>query len=364
MLRTGRFLKGRMVLAVTVDLVRMRQIVEELYVAKVDIVFGSAGMNAFRQLLDTLTQLFRTHDPWHRNGSLAIFIRPKPPTDAPKPKYPTHTLVAPSSITYELDQPSLVEISDSGGLVFYNISEHDVPSLSAEAIVYVYENGVERFYVGGQTFRIINPSSVHSSAFCRPTFSSLEAALDQYRTRVALDSSCYILQDAWAEPRRIFLKSKPEATMRRSLQQYLSGCFTDAEVRPEQIVDESHPVDIKITWAETNRRALIEIKWLGRSRNEDGSLGTVYYEGRANEGAKQLAEYLDSNKTAGPGLRTKGYLVVFDARRRGLNEQTLSLTAENGLYYQTKEITYSPAYHQMRADFALPVRFFSAPILN
>lgn len=349
---------------VTVDLVKMRGIVEELYVAKIDTVFGNDGMKAFRRLLDVLTQLFRAHDPWQRSGALTIFIRPQPRAGGSHVANPIRGLAGPSSITYELDEPCLIEISDSGGLTFFNISEYDPDVLSAEAIVYVYENGVERFHVGGQTYKMINPSSMHSSAFCRPTFSSLEAALDQYRTRVALDSSCYILQEAWAESKRIFLKTKPEATMRRSLEQYLRGCFTDAEVRPEQIVDESHPVDIKITWAETNRRAIIEIKWLGRSRNEDGSLGTVYYEGRANEGAKQLAEYLDSNKTAGPGLRTKGYLVVFDARRRGLNVHTHSVTAEDGLHYQAKEIAYSPAYHEIRADFASPVRFFSAPVLN
>jgi hypothetical protein len=349
---------------VTVDLVKMRQIVEELYIARIDAVFGVEGMDAFRRLLDILTQLFRTHDPWQRNGSLTIFVRPHPAAPAQHPRYPVRDLAGLSSITYELDQPSLVEISDSGGLTFYNISEYGATALSGEAIVYVYENGVERFYVGGQIFKITNPSAVHSSAFCRPTFSSLEAALDQYRTRVALDCSCYILQDAWAEPKRIFLKPKPEATMRRSLQQYLRDCFTDAEVRPEQTVDESHPVDIKVTWAETNRRALIEIKWLGRSRNEDGSLGTAYYEGRANEGAEQLVNYLESNKTAGPGLRTKGYLVVFDARRRSLNENTLFLRVENGLHYQGKEIVYNPAYHEMRTDFAVPVRFFTAPVLN
>lgn len=342
----------------------MRQIVEELYVARIDNVFGNQGIAAFRELLDTLTQLFRLHDPWQRNGALTIFIRPQRVNTVSPTTYPSKEFAGLSSLTHELDEPCMIERLDSGRLLIFDPAEYNPTSLSQDAIVYVYENGVERFYVGGQTYKIINPSSIHASAFCRPTFSSLETALDQYRTRVALDSSCFILQNVWAEDKRIFLKPKPEATMRRSLHQYLSGCFPDAEVRPEQIVDESHPVDIKITWAETNRRALIEIKWLGRSRNGDGSLGTYYTDGRANEGAKQLADYLDGNKTAGPGLRTRGYLVVFDARRRNLNEQTTEVTAENGLYYQSKDITYVPPYHEDRTDFAAPVRFFSIPILN
>jgi hypothetical protein len=152
--------------------------------------------------------------------------------------------------------------------------------------------------------------------------------------------------------------------MRRSLFKYLYDVLSgDAEIRPEQIVDESHPVDIKVTWTFANRLALIEIKWIGDSRQPDGSSATSYRDARARSGAKQLAEYLDANRQLTPTHHTKGYLVVFDARRAGLGEGVDIVSREQGLQFERQEVEYDPEYHKERRDFAKPLRFFVEPIL-
>lgn len=149
--------------------------------------------------------------------------------------------------------------------------------------------------------------------------------------------------------------------MRQSLHQFLRDAFPDAEVRPEQVVDESHPVDIKVTWADTTHRAIIEIKWVGDSVDEQGHPTTTYRDARARAGAKQLSDYLDGDAETAARLRTRGYLVVFDARRRGLTAGQSTISAADGLHYRDKEFVYDPEYHTTRSDFALPVRMFAEP---
>ncbi len=173
---------------------------------------------------------------------------------------------------------------------------------------------------------------------------------------------CKILSRIWADESRLFLLAKPEATMRDSLTQHLMGTLRgDVEVRPEQVVDETRPVDIKVTWFCVNRLSLIEIKWLGDSKNKDGSVATRYRDARAKKGAKQLAEYLDANRAHAPAHVTRGILVVLDARRRGLKKNIVLITPEDGMAFADEEIDYNPAYHNIRTDFDVPMRMFLEP---
>ena len=73
------------------------------------------------------------------------------------------------------------------------------------------------------------------------------------------------------------------------------------------------PWILKATWFMTNRLALIEIKWLGQSR-DDTSRKNNYSVVRAKSGAKQLADYMDADKVQAPTHESRGYLVVVDAR--------------------------------------------------
>lgn len=345
----------------------MRAIAEDTHAVAAIKRFGITGTQALRTLIEMITRLYRNIEPANRSDPLVMFVRPSQALSASQifaATSPVFQISDPDRARHEFDNACIVEIDDAGRLNVFDLQAFNVQDLSSEAIVYVYSNGAERFIIDRITYSIINPSSMHSSIFARPTFSSLSDALEDYKARTVRETSCFILDSAWSDNKRLFLRAKPESTMRRSLHQYLRTVFRNAEVRPEQVVDESHPVDIKVTWSDTNQRALIEIKWLGHSRDDTGNITTVYTASRARDGAKQLADYLDADRTAGPGLRSRGYLVVFDARRRGLDDTTTTVSAENGLYFRDTEIEYDPKYHLLRNDFAPPVRMFAEPILN
>lgn len=149
--------------------------------------------------------------------------------------------------------------------------------------------------------------------------------------------------------------------MRNSLSYYLKARLRGVEVRPEQIVDSSHPVDIKVSWFLSNRLALIEIKWLGKARTKT-KISSEFSAARALEGASQLADYLDKNKVQAPTHKTRGYLVIIDGRRAKTKKQTKQINLADGNKYANMEIIYKPKYHDDRTDFEVPIRMFAEPI--
>ena len=153
--------------------------------------------------------------------------------------------------------------------------------------------------------------------------------------------------------------------MRRSLTRFLRWTLAaDTEVMPEQNVDESHPIDIRVTFNFPNRVGLIEIKWLGYSKDANGKTTTRYGQARAKGGALQLANYLDWFRESLPDRTARGYLVVFDCRRRRLNSFPFRLNSVDGFYFADHEIEYDPAFHVNRSDFAEPIRMFVEPICD
>jgi len=219
----------------------------------------------------------------------------------------------------------LVAFGDKQCMLF----EYEEDFGNSEIISYYHtQRNNEYFVVNGETVLIDQRfDSASSSVFASPTYKELDEALGKYYEDQAKNSTCLILRHIWLNPReRLILRDKPEHIMRDSLYQYLYNKLRSHTVKREQNVDETHPVDIKITWSTNNKVvALIEIKWLGKSEK------TQYTEARANIGAGQLTEYLTSSYHEEPDRHFIGYLVVFDARRR-----------RNKLdYYATKEIEYN-----------------------
>lgn len=348
-----------------IDMDAMRAIAEDMYIPHVQRRFGPPGVEALRSLVSALRRIYRDLDPSLHTGTLMVFARPDGAPQAISLGQPIYTIMAGQMIQHQVAGDCAVNVLPNGRLEVFS-AVPDPTTLSAEAIVYSYRDRTERIFVDTESFAIRNPSpAAMASIFARPTFSGLDAALTRYATEVVNKTVCFILDHEadgiWAEDNRLFLRAKPEEVMRRSLHQYLRDAFPDAEVRPEQIVDESHPVDIKVTWADTTHRAIIEIKWIGDSVDESGKVTTKYRDARAKEGAQQLSDYLDSDAETAGRLRTRGYLVVFDARRRGLSENQATISAEDGLYYRDREIAYDPDHHTQRTDFAVPVRMFAEP---
>ena len=235
----------------------------------------------------------------------------------------------------------------------------------ARIVGYLYEDRTELFFAGSdQENQIPRLIEGMPSLFSVPHYIELDEALDDYRRRQARTSKCRTLSNSWVEghdgPRLFVCADNPEAQMRRSLSDFLEHVLRDAEVRPEYVVDETHPVDIRVNFTPP-RNALIEIKWLGVALNEaNGSITTRYGASRARNGAKQLADYLDRHHEEHPEARTIGYLFVFDVRRRRLSPNR-PIDRHEAMFYADKEIPYDPEYHKLREDFRPPIRAFVEP---
>jgi len=349
----------------TLDIERMKEMALDLYIPEAIRAFGDDGKDALRDMLSTLIQLYRVIDPSILRHSIILYFPIEQGVNCQDTIPPQSSkLLSPEYITTELDSPCVIKLSGDGSLVIHPPVENLSPvELSKNSLVYVFEFDNEYFIIKGAKFRIKNPAQImHASVFARPVYRSLKKALEDYKIKRARHNTCHILKGMWHDPNCLFLKNKPEQIMRRSLSQYLDSVLQNAEVRPEQNVDESHPVDIKVTWMLSNNRAIIEIKWLGKSIGPLNTVTSDYSESRALAGARQLAEYIDSSCEFGPTVSTRGYLVVFDARRKGLSIGASQISRQNGMHYQDKNVTYSPAYHISRRDFEEPIRIFMAPV--
>lgn len=342
-----------------IDLNKLRALNETLYTTAARAAFGDNGLQVLARLVSSIVQIYRRLDPGSRAAPLVLFadVGASPTSLSGTPR-PVHRI---SNLGNEIDGACMVRVNGDTSLQVYPFDASALMAMSQTAVVYRHHQGVESFVINGNEYQLINPITGYGSVFCRPTFGNLVDALDTYRTKAAEHSGCEVLKGAWHESSRWFLKAKPEQIMRKSLVQYLSNVLDDAEVRPEQNVDESHPVDIKVSFALTDLRAIIEIKWLGNSVDETGKMTTHYAQARALSGAQQLAEYMDSSHEWGAGVKTRGYLVVFDARRRGLSQGITTLSHSDALHYKDQHITYSPDHSTLRTDFAPPIRMYMYP---
>jgi len=260
----------------------------------------------------------------------------------------------------------IIEIrADGTPYVWQQIPPSIMPTLK-QGIIYQLMQGVETFEIGGLSYAVPKVIETSVSQYFVHSFSTLKEAICAYRDNMARTSTCYLLREAWHDQNnRFWFRAGPEFMLRRALCNYLRAYLRhdDMELRPEQNVDESHPVDIKIIWRANNRAAIIEVKWIGKSRDlQTGGVTATYTDARARSGAKQLAQYLESHRQEAPAADTRGYLVVFDCRRKGLNLTTPTLSRNAGMYYANREVEYAPKYHIDRTDFEEPIRMFLEPV--
>ena len=238
--------------------------------------------------------------------------------------------------------------------------------MSERSLVFVNEGGVDRFVVRGRSTTLPQLAIGARSNFAMATVSDLEEALESYR-QLAAEVSCPILAEVWEGGRdgpRLVFRNKPEATMRRSLGWFLSVKMEgDVCVRPEHNTDESKPVDLVVNWFESKQRALIEIKWLGNSltKDSDGTRFTSYSASRVGDGADQLADYLDREQSTDPSVSLRGYLAVFDGRRRNVVEATTPIARTDALYYREEEVELAPEHVSGKTGIAALKRFFLEP---
>ena len=347
------------------------------YIPQASRAFGNQGAVAIRRLLDEIHLIYQHFDVTSVRSSLIIMISVNQKEseltinklDEPQICSTVEEVGKILSINNE-DSPMFVEIGrgDSYQLAKWNTTL-DVKELSKSAIVYRFENHEERIFSGEEESLIQKFHPSFASNFMDLTQDTLEDALNYYGENWAKYSRCHALEKIWEKGvngPRLILNNKPEALMRDSLCQAIGMMIRDANVRKEHNTDGTKPVDIVVNWFGSRHQAIIEVKWLGwslaQSRTNSGKpTHTKYRNSRAQEGARQLADYLDREIRHTSATKLLGYLVIFDARRKNLKRTTTALTRKDAFHFENKKIVYSPDYSSKMESFRPPVRFFLRP---
>lgn len=316
--------------------------------------FGEQGERRFRTLVSKLRGVYREFEDEEAPERFAVFINVGARLEG-------LDLTNMRDLRDHINQPFTLEVSTAGDrLVALNPA--DLASLPTTALAYVRDGPSESFVIDGVAIPVENPTGLLMSIYAVPVLKDLEAALHYYKSNLVRTSRCKILAGRWYDDSRLFFGVRPEAGLRNSLEVFLVSSLRDidgVDVRPEQVVDESHPVDVKVTFNLDNREALIEIKWLGKSRDSE-RIRTTFGDRRARDGAVQLRDYLVENHDRSPSKVVRAYLIVVDARRRGLNAQSTTVDRAAGMYYAAREITYDPAAFE-RPEMQPPIRMFCEP---
>jgi hypothetical protein len=342
----------------------MREVVRDLYTPAIVSQHPSTGGVRLREVLAALRSIYRGLPPESFAEGLTVFasidplLRPHKPSDARK--------MTVRQLAGTQWQGATIQVLPNRDLLAWEGEPPDLEELSEVAVVYIWRPGVEAFVVGSEQKIVPNPNG-YPSALASPGFFLLEDALAHYQEHMARRSSCHILAGVWHDSERLLFANKPERRMRQSLVQHLRCVLRDhAEIREEQNVTETRPIDVKVTWSNTELLSLIEIKWLGKSVNKDGTAISKEFSApsRTDEGARQLIEYLEGNLVEAPTKPCKGYLVVYDGRRRGVTTVPPGTVSSKGAWdYESSEISWL-IEAVANKDFAAPRRFFLEPAIS
>ncbi len=343
------------------DLVKLSALADASFVAKAEQTYGDTGVDRMIELLGIVREIFHAVPYESFTGSVLVAIILG--EDEAVPEFATADLASVAELTGNTGPDLTVVRLPSGDLLAHHgaVLVEDLPG---PALVFERSDGDEVFHVAGEVLAAQNPVNL-PSVFGQATFDDLGSAVGSYHRDLARASGCLILSNCWRDPKRILFNPKPEASMRRSLYQFLKVTLRhpdgQVEVRQEQNVDETHPVDIKVAWPH-GRIALIEVKWMGKSAGK-GPQVVDHNHARAKAGLAQLVDYLEKNLADVPEHITWGYLVVFDGRRRQVNTETTTVDHDAGLHYEDDDTEFDPMLLG-REDVAPPARLFLRPHLN
>jgi hypothetical protein len=345
------------------DPARFAQVASDHFLPKVEASLGSKGVADAKLLLDRVRELYGVIAYELLPAGLTVILDEDGRTADPF-LVGTISIATLSDLPMHNDGSLTVRFGASGSIVAWK--DVATPGMVDPTVIAYHFDGQEseQLLFADQIVPLFNPTQL-PTLLGAPTFLDIEEALDHYATRQVRFSTCYILARTWRDNKRLMFLPKPESSMRRSLEQHLRSILRDhLTVRPEQTVDESHPVDIRVTWTFRNREALIEIKWLGKSARANGTTVTKNYTAsRAHDGAQQLADYLDAEVIRAPLMNLRGYLVIYDARRRGVSPHSAGVTRANGLHYEGRDIELDSSL-LARPDFGVPTRMFVEPICD
>ncbi|WP_322937854.1 hypothetical protein [Nocardioides bizhenqiangii] len=349
----------------------MAGIAEQLFEVHVERAHGAPGVERLQAVLATVKRIYRVRSPQSFPEGLVV-VASIAPGGVLDPSVSSQLDTA-----YKLNSLSagaVVEVMADGTARGRPLGSDDINAMALSAVVYWYSNasgdGTEAIVLPDGHVSVPNPNG-YPSAIASPTFWELEDSLSWYHERLASKGTCKILKTVWADDgqgRRLAFVNHPEIIMRESLAQHLRSSLRDHQairVNEEQNQSETEPVDIEVTWSLTTHIALLEVKWVGKCLEETNTrlASYSYADSRAREGVPQLSGYLDDAYERNPGHEVKGYLVVFDGRRRGISRwQPGAVSGNDAWYYENREIDYRGTI-PVRDDFRPPVRLFLEPRL-
>ncbi len=330
-------------------------------------VFGGPGLNAIFQVMETVQELYRHVDLERISGQVLVYKVVSPPASTGNAPGVTRPVDFASLANENID--SLCFEIEADGLPHPRVLGSTTrEEIARNAVVYHWAGCQEEFLAGNQRKSVQRYDPSTRSQFSVPTFGNLREALQHFARDNVRESTCYKFREIWHDQNRLFLKAGPESLMRDSLTQYLRNRLGADDVFPEQNVNEKNPVDIRVQpRLRNNRLMIIEIKWLGDSVATDGHVTAKHRDSRAQEGATQLAEYLDEQRQSAPSHVIQGYYVIIDARRRNLPSTATAratITRADGFHYEAQLIAFNPAPHTTRRDFDEPFRMFASPICS
>lgn len=359
-----------------INLENVQALVRMAYLPHASDAFGEQGTRAITTLLDAVKLIYQRYPPEGLRCTLTVIVGMNATPSAPimaawgtPSAFQRYEELGSALAHADAGTHCLIELVPDGTFRFLQLgADIDLKAAASDALVYRYDNGVDRILAKHHDDYVQKVSPILSSNFANATLSSLEEALSRY-SEFVLETKCRILANVWEggiDGPRLVLVNRPESIMRDSLIQALQLVMRDANARPEHNTDETKPVDIRVEWFASGAAALIEVKWLGRStavprKPRREVTYTDYGPPRAQEGANQLADYLDREVRHSASTATRGYLVVFDARRKNIRGAADRLNEADAMHFANDVLEYNPDHANSRGDFASPVRFFLNP---
>ncbi len=349
-----------------IDLEVLSQTHNELFELKLKNITPEDSSNNLKDLFRFLKQFYASYSIDNIESDFKIILSDKDFGECglDKKKSITSTI---GNVHESVEFPAVIQLMSNNAVCIWNNFNMNFDMTNYDdVIVYEYTTISESISVGKN--KVLAPASCtkSKSIFALATYLDLESALDNYYKDYAKYSVCKIMQEAWYDENRLLWKSSPESILRDSLWQFLRGALRNAgDILREQNVNEENPIDIKITWNNSIERALIEIKWLGTSVDDNGIKTCNHSNSRIKAGAKQLIDYIDTSYEQTPTAYFKGYLVVFDGRRRMVDtpDKLQKHTKEHSIYF--KDIENREQIHQEFWDKkCIYKRFFLEPVIE
>ena len=276
-------------------------------------------------------------------------------------------------LLHRTDGVLAIQIFEDGRLIMWDNADENKLRTDPNIVTYIFRGNEESFIA--RTSEINVTICPFGSRFATQYF-DLTQALDEYKVSMVLRSTCPLLKQAWFDDKLIFFLGGgldlPERYLQESLHYFLNVVLkvhlrgAKLVLREFNLVDKNkRPVDIAIYWGEANRMALIEIKWLGKSKHPDGTLSTTYTNSQVNIGLFQLKGYFDTARKNSPETIIQAYLVMIDGRRNNTNEDTQTVSFADGMHYEFSELVIAKNRQYFnQPGFNPPIRMFAAPITD